>query len=230
MRDDRAVMTFLELGPGRDFVLLALPKTASTALERTLAPYATEVVSAPPGRKHLPARGFVHTTAHELAERGHPRESYELVTMFREPIAWLESWWRYRARPESVRHRPGADRSELSFDEFARRYVDGDPDAPTPRGRPGQFLTVDDVVEVDRVLAVERPEAWQAWFRSRLGEDVAFERRNVSPPADPELADDTRAALVDFFAPEYDVWSRLQETGQWAGARGTRLVVPSRRR
>ena len=61
------VMTFLELGPGRDFVLLALPKTASTTLERTLAPYATEVVDSPPGRKHLPAPGFVPTRAHELA-------------------------------------------------------------------------------------------------------------------------------------------------------------------
>ena len=88
------VMTFLELGPGRDFVLLALPKTASTTLEGTLAPYATEVVTAPPARKHLPARGFVHTRAHDLAAQGHPRDSYELVTMFREPIAWLESWWR----------------------------------------------------------------------------------------------------------------------------------------
>ena len=94
-------MTFLGLGPGRDFVLLALPKTASTALERTLAPYATEVVGSPPGQKHLPARGFVHTRTLDLAERGHPRESYELVTMFREPIAWLESWWRYRARDHS---------------------------------------------------------------------------------------------------------------------------------
>jgi hypothetical protein len=80
------------------------------------------------------------------------------------------------------------------------------------------------------VLAVERPDAWQAWFRSRLGDDVAFERRNVSPPADPQLTDATRRALVDFFAPEYDVWARLQDTGQWAGARGTRLVVPPRPR
>ena len=65
-------MTFLELGPGRDFVLLAMPKTASTSLERTLAPYATEVVASPPGQKHLPARGFVHTRAPRLAEQGRP--------------------------------------------------------------------------------------------------------------------------------------------------------------
>ena len=41
-------MTFLGLGPGRDFVLLALPKTASTALERTLLLRAARVVVEPP--------------------------------------------------------------------------------------------------------------------------------------------------------------------------------------
>lgn len=216
--------------PRHGFVLLAMPKCASTSLEAALAPYADLVIDRPPGLKHLGASGFGRRIAPRLAADGHDRDSYELVTMFRDPVRWLESWWRYRSRPESVRHRPGADSSEMSFEEFARRYVDGDPDAPTPRGRPAQFLTVDDVVEVDRVLAVERPEAWQAWFRSRLGDDVEFERRNVSPPADPELTASTRSALVDFFAPEYDVWSRLQETGQWAGARGTPLVVPPRPR
>lgn len=212
-------MTFLGLGPGRDFVLLALPKTASTSLERTLAPYATEVVGSPPGQKHLPARGFVHTRAHDLAERGHPRESYELVTMFREPIAWLESWWRYRARDDSRQ-----STADLTLDEFARLYLAGDEDAPVPRGRPARFLHAEGAVAVDRVLAVERPDVWQAWFSERVGAPLQFGRRNASVAERGELAEDTREALVAHFAPEYDVWRRLEATGQWSGARGTRLV------
>src|SRR6478735_4038281 len=131
----RPVMTFLGRGPDRDFVLLALPKTASTSLERALTPYATEVVGSPPGRKHLPARGFVHTKAHELAEQGHPRESYELVAMFREPIAWLESWWRYRAREDSRQ-----STADMTFEEFALHYLAGHDDAPVPKGRPARFI------------------------------------------------------------------------------------------
>jgi hypothetical protein len=218
MRDDRAVMTFLELGPGRDFVLLALPKTASTALERTLAPYATEVVSAPPGRKHLPARGFVHTTAHELAEQGHPRESYELVTMFREPIAWLESWWRYRAREDSRQ-----STADMTFEEFALHYLAGHDDAPVPKGRPAKFIQAQGGVAVDRVLAVERPEVWSAWFAERIGRPLDFQRRNASTAERGELGFATREALAAHFAPEYAVWRRLEATGEWAGARGTRL-------
>lgn len=219
MGDDRRVMTFLGLGPGRDFVLLALPKTASTSLELTLSPYATEVVSSPPARKHLPARGFVHTTAHELAEQGHPRESYELVTMFREPIAWLESWWRYRAREDSRQ-----STADLSFEDFARCYLAGDEGAPIPRGRPARFIHAQGAVAVDRVFSVERLDVWSAWFAERLGVPLEFERRNASAAERGELTAATRTALEAHFAPEYDVWQRLAATGEWSGARGTRLA------
>jgi hypothetical protein len=212
------VMTFLGRGPGHDFVLLALPKTASTSLERTLSPYATEVVGSPPGRKHLPARGFVHTKAHELAEQGHPRESYELVTMFREPIAWLESWWRYRAREDARQ-----STVDMTFEDFARRYLAGDDDAPVPKGRPAKFIHAQGAVAVDRVFSVERPDVWSAWFSERVGAPLEFERRNASSAERGGLEPATRRALEEHFVPEYDVWRRLADTGEWAGARGTRL-------
>ncbi len=219
MGDDRGVMTFLGRGPGQDFVLLALPKTATTTLERTLSPHATEVVSSPPSRKHLPARGFVHTVAHGLAEQGHPRDSYDLVTMFREPIAWLESWWRYRAREDSRR-----STAEMSFEEFARAYLAGAPDAPVPKGRPARFIHAQGAVAVDRIFSVERPEVWSAWFADRLGVPLEFERRNASAAERGELTAATRSALEALFVPEYDVWRRLAGTGEWSGARGTVLA------
>ena len=33
-----------------------------------------------------------------------------------------------------------------------------------------------------------------------------------------------RPAFEAHFTPEYDVWRRLADTGQWSGARGTRLA------
>lgn len=212
-------MTFLGLGPGRDFVLLALPKTASTSLERTLAPYATEVVGSPPAQKHLPARGFVHTKAQELAAQGRPRESYELVTMFREPVEWLESWWRYRAREDSRQ-----STADLTFEEFALSYVAGDDESPIPAGRPARFICAQGSVAVDRIFSVERPDVWSVWFAERVGEPLAFERRNVSGAERGELTASTRERLEAWFAPEYDVWRRLADTGVWSGARGTKLV------
>lgn len=211
--------------PAHGFVLLAMPKCASTSVESALAPYASLVISRPPSRKHLGCAGFAKRIGPELAAQGHPRDSYELVTLFREPIAWLESWWRYRFRLDGARDN---STRALGFDEYAKRYVDGDPTAPTPRGRPARFLTVDGRVEVDRILAVERPEVWMEWFGAQLGTQLTFERRNASRRLAPELSEATRRELVDYFAPEYAVHSQLVTTGMWAGARGTSLKVPSR--
>ncbi len=214
--DDRGVMTFLEQG----FILLALPKTASTSLERTLAPYADEVISSPPARKHLPARGFIHTMAHDLAARGHPRGSYELVSMFREPIAWLESWWRYRGR-EASQH----STADISFEDFARCYLTGDTTAPIPRGRPARFISAGGAVAVDRIFSVSRPEVWSAWFSERVGVPLEFDRRNASyRDVRGELSEETSSALIQHLAPEYDVWHRLAATGEWSGARGSTLA------
>jgi len=215
--------------PDHSFVLLALSKTASTTLERALAPYASWVISSPPGMKHLGAQGFERKIAPQLAASGHPRQSYEVVTMFRDPIAWLESWWRYRARHSLAERRPHKSTADVSFEDYARSYIAEDGRAPTPKGRPARFLTVDGVVGVDRILAVDRPDVWQNFFAERLGRPLEFERRNVSSaPVNGELSAATRAALRAYLAPEYTVWDRLAESGQWTGACGTPLPVAAR--
>ena len=65
---------------------------------------------------------------------------------------------------------------------------------------------------------------WSAWFGERVGAPLEFDRRNVSSAQRGELSPDTRERLEAWFAPEYDVWRRLAGTGEWSGARGTRLA------
>jgi len=215
--------------PERGFVLLFLPKTASTTLERALAPYASQTVRTAPGVKHVGVRGFERRIAPQLAAMGHGRDSYEVVTMFREPLAWLESWWRYRARTELAARRPERSTTEISFEDYALSYVAHDGRLPIPKGRPGRFITVDGIIGVDRIFAVERPEVWQTWFSDRLGRDLDFGRLNASTaPVHGELSDETEAALRAYLSPEYDVWHRLVPTGELSGIRGTPLVVPDK--
>jgi hypothetical protein len=74
------------------------------------------------------------------------------------------------------------------------------------------------------VFSVERPDVWTAWFSERVGEPLLFERRNASAVERGELSASTREGLAALFAPEYEVWHRLADTGEWSGARGTRLA------
>ena len=47
-----------------------------------------------------------------------------------------------------------------------------------------------------------------------------------SPPIEAKLSDDVRAGLVEFFKPEYEIYDRVSETGQWAPPAGH---IPGRR-
>ncbi len=217
--DDGVIMA-----PGRGFVLLSLPKVASTALETALAAYHEPL----PGRapdKHQSLAAFHERTAPRLASLGHARDRYDVVCLFRDPVAWLESWWRYRQRPEVRRRRPERWTGDTPFDAFARQLLD---DKPTTgiKGRPAAFLAGDPArgVRLDRVFAVDRPEVWSAWLAGRVGAPVVVPRRNVAR-ADraPSLPPALRRRLEDYFAPEYDVMTHLdQGDGAWVPPIGYR--------
>ena len=212
--------------PKQGFVLLSMPKCASTSLTEALAPDAAIVFQGLPRLKHMPCRGFVRNVQPVLERVGHPRESYELVSLFREPIAWLDSWYRYRSRPRLRRRGEESYAGDLTFEEFAEGYMAGEKDGPVVSGRPARFLTTgpDLVVETDRVFALEAPEAWSGWISERMGRPVAVGRSNASSVrSGPDVPDGLRRRLEEHFAPEYEVYERLRATGQWSGARGTVL-------
>lgn len=228
--------------PAHGFVVLSAPKCASTALEEALAPHAELVLRHHPRLKHMNARSFSHKVEPLLGSVGYERGDYELVTLFRDPIDWLHSWWRYRQGPrlrqrdgrvDQRRRRQGLAPTrrwtgDIGFEDFATAYVDGDPAEWVVKGRPVRFVLVHGgVVGVDRLFAFERPDVWQEWFRSQLGGKVEFPATNRSRVQQPlELGPALRARLEEHFAPEYELRERLLATGEWSGARGTPLAHP----
>jgi hypothetical protein len=203
--------------PSRGFVLLSMPKCGSTSLETALAPY-HEQMRGRVVKKHANARTFVNIVQRQLRRGGYAREDYEVVSMYRDPVAWLESWWRYRKRPFVRRQRRDRFTGKLSFEEFAALYLDEDREATGISGRPTAFLAKDDSGEiaVDRIFLMDRPDVWGAWFSERVGEplDITVLNRSTTAPA-PELPPTLQARLQEYLAPEYDVLERLRESGQW---------------
>ncbi len=178
------------------FCFLAMTKTGSTAVERTFQRHAEIVVRRPPRMKHATARTFDKVFVPVLEHYGHPRESYELVCVVREPVDWAHSWWRYRSRPETVgtpQHTGG-----LTFDEFAERIAAGEVDLGTAsnfvRTRAGR-------PPVDRVYRYEHLDDAIAWMAGRLGVDVPpVGRVNTSPRVDVPIAASTRRLLEEHYA------------------------------
>ena len=77
-------------------VLLAMPKCASTALEAALAPHVDVVISRNPAAKHTPFRKYDRFLRRYFET--YTEGPLEVVSLFREPVDWLRSWWRYRSR------------------------------------------------------------------------------------------------------------------------------------
>lgn len=194
-----------------------MPKCGSTSLEAALAPY-EEAVPGGPFAKHFNVRKFRRFVQPGLAGLGFDRADYELVSLFREPIEWLASWWRYRQRPFLAKKRPERFTGETTFEEYADRFLARDFDVIQFRGHPAHFVSVGSSPEigVDRLFALDRPDAWLPWFSERVGAPLEIQTLNVSRSRSaPKLSASMRARLEDFFAAEYDILDRLAPTGEW---------------
>lgn len=189
--------------PQAGFVFLAMTKTGSTAVETALERHAQVVVRRPPRMKHVTARTFDKVWVPVLEHYGHPRESYEVLSVVRHPVDWVHSWYRYRSRP-------GAGRSigDLTFDQYAARVVAGEAGLGSaaafvrPRkGRPG----------VDRVYRYEHLADAVAWMAGRLQVELpGVARVNTSPDVDTDttVSPATRALLEQHFARDVALWQR----------------------
>ncbi|CAB4727546.1 MAG: hypothetical protein F2667_12485 [Actinobacteria bacterium] len=203
--------------PAHGFVMLSMPKCASTTLVTSLQGHAEILLRINPGLKHINAKSFHNRMVPVLRLGGYRREDYEVVSLFREPVAWLESWWRYRQRPALDREDSAKFTGEISFERFVGAYLDGEPGSV--KGRQARFLALSDDLDigVDRLFALERPDVWEGWIADKLGRPLEVTSKNWSTVrAEPVLSDSMRARLTEHYAPEYDLYERLLPTGQWA--------------
>ena len=121
-----------------NLVLLAVPKTGSTALEVALGQEADGRFGNPPELKHLPLYRY-NRFVRLLVQRttGQDPETFALI---REPISWLRSWYRYRARnskaglPTSTCH--------ISFDQFVHDAMSDNPPPFAQIGCQTRFLSL----------------------------------------------------------------------------------------
>jgi hypothetical protein len=201
----------LLLAPGKGFVFLAATKCGSTSIEAAFMPHSQIILQNPPNIKHANYAGFQRFLQPFLASAGFPRESYEVVCAFREPIDWLSSWWRYRSRAQlanssNPRHRNYT--GDVSFERFANAYMEGD--AQFARvGRQARFVrSSSGEAEVDRIFRYERLDLLIDYLCDKVGESVEVGYANTSPERSYSLSEECEAELREFFAPEYRIYQR----------------------
>ncbi len=197
------------LVPKQGFVLLSMPKAASTSIEQAFRPYSQVDVRGNPF-KHTRYAQFQRFLQPFLGSKGFPRGSYEVVCVFREPIDWLSSWWRYRSReeladPSHQNHRNYA--GQLSFEQFARAYMKGD--LRFEGGRPSRFVQPrPGWREVDRVFRYDCLDLLIDFLCDKVDKEVKVGTKNASPERSFFLSEEFERELREFFEPEYGIYEQ----------------------
>lgn len=158
-------------------VVLATPKTGSTALETALEPQAALVSRRPPELKHTPAYRYRRFLAPYLEKTA--GAEFEVVAMMREPVDWLGSWYRFRQR--QTRPLSRFDTSGMSFDAFVEGYIAKPRPGFADVGSQARFLSHNGDLGVDRVFAYENMAGFLGFLSDRLGCAIDLGQENVSP-------------------------------------------------
>ena len=185
-------------------VLLAVPKTGTTALEGALAPRASMVLRDPPHLKHSPIYRYGRFLEPFFEKAG--GQHMETMAIVRHPVDWLSSWYRYRRR-EAIAGRPNSTQG-VSFDVFVDEYCKGKPAPFAAVGSQATFVTGPKGDKgVDHLFQYEAMDRATAFLSERLGQAITLPQRNVSPQMNVDLSAPIRARLERKRAAEFEVWA-----------------------
>ena len=186
-----------------NLVLLAVPKTGSTALEGALAPRASMVLRDPPHLKHAPCYRYKRFLRPFFIQAG--GQTPEVMAVVRNPINWLGSWYRYRTRNKLIGHENSTH--NVSFDDFVLEYCKGQPAPFANVGSQNKFLRInEDEVGADHLFQYEQWDKVIGYLEERLGLSIKLKQKNVSPKMDLTLSTQTEAKLRDKRAAEFEIW------------------------
>jgi hypothetical protein len=187
-----------------NLVLLAVPKTGTSAIAQKLAPIADMSIQNPPELKHAPVYRYNRFLRPMFKMAG--KEDMTLAAVIRNPIDWLGSWYRYRQRPFLDGH-PNSTK-EITFDEFVQAYMKAQPPQFARVGSQAKFLArQENGVGVDALFQYEQISKYIAFIGDRLEIKIDLERVNASPDKSLTLSPETEAKLRRKFEEDFELWT-----------------------
>jgi hypothetical protein len=163
------------------FVFFCTPKCASNSIELMLKPHCEVHLRGNPQLRHTNFRDWHSHVRPYLAEIGGVT-NLETVAVFRHPVTWLASWYRFRARYDLRSRDDPRSTANLTFAEFVEAYVANQPPAYADVGSQYDFVkTADDEIGIERLFSYQDLGALVDYFSQRTGSRLRLKALNVSP-------------------------------------------------
>jgi hypothetical protein len=169
------------------YAFFCTPKCASNSIEAMLKPHADIHLLGSPQVRHTNARQYekhiqpylADVSAEQTTESTKP---IERVAIVREPVAWLHSWYRFRARSALRNADSQNSTAHVSFSEFVDAYLSEQQPPFAQVGTQLEFLTdTEGKLGVDRLYAYDNLNDLAAYFSTLVGQQLSLTSINVSP-------------------------------------------------
>jgi hypothetical protein len=186
-------------------VILATPKTGSTAIASALESLAQVSIQRPPVLKHTNVHRYHRFIGPYLAAAS--GDPFTVVALMREPRDWLGSWYRYRQR--DIVTDPNKQTNRISFDEFVAGWSSDPQPEFAAVGSQARFLAPNNGTRVDHLFRYEAIEGFVEFLEDRLDCAIVLPRLNVSPAASLDLSPATEAQLKIAAARDFDLYDAV---------------------
>ena len=196
------------IGVKKRFVFIANSKTASTSIEHSLVGQAEIQRGGGPQRKHIYLRDALPEYDFLFGRDGYGIESFFTFGVMRDPVSWIQSWYRYRCGNKVESPLPAG----MSFGEFwalndwNRTMLQG-----VPRLQSYFFTDKAGASIVDYIIPYSQLAGHFITICEGLGIKSPLQSKNVSKVKGreiaiaPELAEEMRT----FYAEDYALMAQI---------------------
>jgi hypothetical protein len=165
------------------FAVFCTPKCASNSIEALLRPYCEIQLRGSPPVRHTNVRAwdaYVRPYLTEACSVG----PLETIGVVREPVSWLASWYRFRARHELRSRRDPNSTADISFLEFVEAYTSATPPPYADVGSQFDFVRTErGDVGIDVLFRYDDLGRLVDYFSEKVGRRLRLKALNVSPRA-----------------------------------------------
>ncbi|MEP1765398.1 MAG: hypothetical protein ABJJ53_01905 [Sulfitobacter sp.] len=163
-------------------------------MESALKPWADIAFSK--HRKHSPVGRYQRKIAPFLQQAYNLKP--ETMAVIRAPLDHLRSWYRYRAAT-----------LEVDFDGFVQAVIADDPPPWAKIGSQLKFLTTPNgTLGITHLFAYEAQPTLRSWLDNRMGAEINFKPKNISPDAPTQISTATKTLFEHHYATEIALHAR----------------------
>ena len=197
-----------------NFALLKMPKCASTTLQRALAKHCDIRFGGTPQLKHVPYRTYEQYVLPLIAEQFRRPIVCQPFSLFREPLSWLFSWYRFRMRSQLATAPDDATRmnytGNITFEQFLNEHFRASPPSFARVGRQSQFIeSMNGRHDAVTLYRYEDLLGFVAHMERRIGKCVRLSMQNASPLQKLNLSEKQITEARASLSLEYAIYDRI---------------------